>query len=138
MKPLKIVVIVLIVYAGVVAAFESMIGILQPTVGEVLVITTTASDGVSKDRVLARVESGGQLYVAANHWPRAWYTQARAHPDVEITIDGVRAAYRAIPASEEEEERMHRENDPGLVFRILTGFPPRHFLRLEPRAENAS
>ena len=115
-----------------------MIGILQPTSGDTLVITTTDDQGISNDRVLARLESGGQLYVAANHWPRAWYRQALENPDVEVTIDDERRAYRAIPATEEESERVHRENDPGLAFRILTGFPPREFLRLEPRSQPAS
>ncbi|HKK53702.1 MAG TPA: nitroreductase/quinone reductase family protein [Myxococcota bacterium] len=131
--PLRLVLIVLVAYVGIVAAFESMIGLLQPTTGDTLVITTSDREGVSNDRVLARLESEGQLYVAANHWPRAWYRQALENPAVEVRLDGERRRYRAVPATAEESERVHRENDPGLVFRILTGFPPREFLRLEPR-----
>ena len=77
MKALKIVVIVVLVYLGIVVAFESMIGYFQPTAGSTLVITTFDADGTPHDRVVSRLESGGQLYVAANHWPRAWYTQTR-------------------------------------------------------------
>ena len=133
MKPVKILVLALVGYVGLVVAFESMIGILQPEAGDYLVITTADEDGATNDRVLARLESQGQLYVAANHWPRAWYRQALANPNVAATIDGNRADYTAVPATEEEHERVHRENDPGVIFRILTGFPPRYFLRLDPK-----
>ncbi|MBW2424266.1 MAG: nitroreductase family deazaflavin-dependent oxidoreductase [Deltaproteobacteria bacterium] len=138
MKLIKIIGIVILVYVVIVAAFESLIGILQPETGDTLVITTMDASGSSSDRVLARLESEGQIFVAANHWPRAWYRQALANPKVEVTIEGERGAYLAVPASKEEAERVHRENEPGLVFRILTGFPPRLFLRLEPRGPSAT
>jgi hypothetical protein len=32
-----------------------------------------------------------------------------------------------------EHDRVEREHKHGLGFRILTGFPPRYFLRLDPR-----
>ena len=86
MKVVKYLVIALFVYVGIVVAFESMIGILQPTNEATLVITTTDADGNTADRVLARLESGGNLYIAANHWPRAWYRDALANPEVEITL----------------------------------------------------
>lgn len=129
--------IALLVYVGIVVAFESMIGFFQPEAGETLVITTTNAEGVSKDRVLARLETDGQIYVAANHWPRAWYKQALADPRVGAAFtreDGEeqRGNYRAVPVSEAEHVRVHEANDPGLAFRILTGFPPRYFLRLDP------
>ena len=73
---LKIVVIVVLVYVGIVAAFESLIGYFQPRAGSVLVITTFDADGTAHDRVVTRLESSGQLYVAANDWPRAWYDRA--------------------------------------------------------------
>lgn len=138
MKPVKTIVIAVLIYVAIVVAFESMIGIVQPEGGNTLVITTTNDEGVAKDRVLARLESGGKIYVAANHWPRAWYRQALAHPDVDVTIDGKRAAFVAVPTSEEEHARVHAENDPGIFFRILTGFPPRHILRLDPKTDSAS
>ena len=133
MNPVKILVFVLIGYVGLVVAFESMIGILQPEAGEVLVITTSDADGKTNDRVLAHLESQGQIYVAANHWPRAWYKQALANPNVQISIDGERGDYIAVPATEEEHARVHSENDPGVILRIPTGFPPRYFLRMDPK-----
>ena len=133
MKALKIAAVVALVYVGCVAAFESLLGTLQPAAGSTLVITTFDADGTAHDRVVSRLESGGQLYVAANHWPRAWYRRALANPDVQVSIDGKQGDYRAVPVTGEEHDRIDAEHGLGLVFRILTGFPPRYFLRLEPR-----
>ena len=133
MKILKIAAIVIVVYAGIVAAFESLIGVLQPSAGSTLVITTFDEAKAAHDRVVSRLESDGQLYVAANHWPRAWYRRALENPEVEATIDGAKASYRAIPVAGAEHLRVDGDNPLGLGFRILTGFPPRYFLRLDPR-----
>ncbi len=133
MKALKIVAIVALVYVGVVAAFESMIGFFQPTTGSVLVITTFDADGTSHDRVVSRLESDGQLYVAANHWPRAWYNRALEQPEVQVTLDGEKGDYQVVPVAGAEHDRVDGDNSLGVFFRILTGFPPRYFLRLDPR-----
>jgi len=134
-KAVKAIAIVILVYIGIVVAFESMIGFFQPANQGTLVITTTDDGGNPNDRVLARLESEGKLYVAANHWPRAWYRQALENPDVEVALDleGVeKKAYRAVPVSGDEHERVEGENSAGIGFRILTGFPPRYFIRLDP------
>lgn len=136
MKVLRIVAIVFVVYAGIVAAFESMIGYFQPASGSTLVITTFEADGTAHERVVSRLESGGQLYVAANHWPRAWYERALENPQVQVALGAdadadESGAYRAVPVQGAERERVDADNPLGVVFRILTGFPPRHFLRLE-------
>jgi hypothetical protein len=133
MRIVKIAVIVLLVWVAVVVAFESLIGYLQPSAGTTLLITTFDASGKAHDRVVSRLESDGKLYVAANHWPRAWYRRALANPDVQVSIDGKQGDYRAVPVTGEEHDRIQREHGLGLVFRILTGFPPRYFLRLEPR-----
>ena len=133
MKALKIAALVVLVYVGIVVAFESLIGYFQPAAGSILVITTFEADGTSHDRVVSRLESDGQLYVAANHWPRAWYSRALENPDVQITLDGEKGAYRAVPVTGAEHDRVDGDNSLGLVFRILTGFPPRYFVRLDPR-----
>lgn len=133
MKAVKILVIVALVYVGIVVGFESLIGILQPQSGEVLVITTVDEAGSPHDRVVSRLESGGQLYVAANHWPRAWYERALGNPEVQATVEGEKRDYRAVPVSGEEHDRVNADNALPVPFRILTGFPPRYFLRLDPR-----
>jgi hypothetical protein len=133
MKAWKIVAIVAVVYVGIVAAFESLIGVLQPASGETLVITTFDPDGAPHDRVVSRLESEGKLYVAANHWPRAWYRRALANPDVQATIEGQKADYRAVPIEGSEYERVNGEHALPVFFRILTGFPSRPIVRLDPR-----
>ena len=133
MKPLKIALLVVLIYVGIVAAFESMIGYTQPASGSTLVLTTFDADGTAHDRVVSRLENAGQIYVAANHWPRAWYRRALKNPEVQATLDGQKRSYQAVPVTGEEHKRVESANRHGLGFRILTGFPPRVFVRLDPR-----
>ena len=132
MKNVKWLIILFLVYAGIVFTFESLLGYFQPAGQGTLVITTSAEDGSLSDRVLGRLESNGQLYVAANHWPRAWYTNTLDNPNVQVSVDGTKNAYRAVPVTDIEHDRVDREHRLGIVFRILTGFPPRYFVRLDP------
>jgi hypothetical protein len=132
-KAAKIIAIALVIYVGIVIAFESLLGYFQPANQSTLVITMTDEDGASHDRVVARLRSNGQLYVAANHWPRAWFRQTSTNPAVEIEMDGIRSSYTAVPVAGEEHDRVDDDNSLGFVFRVLTGFPPRYFVRLEPR-----
>jgi hypothetical protein len=133
MKAVKIVAIVVFAYVGIVVAFEAMIGTFQPSTGSTLVLTTFDADGAPHDRVVSRLESNGQLYVAANHWPRAWYERALENPDVQVTLEGAKGDYRTVPVTGEEHARVDEENSLGWIFRILTGFPPRYFVRLDLR-----
>ncbi len=133
MKALKIVAIVVLIYVGIVVVFESSLGYFQPESERTLVITTFDGDGTAHDRVVSRIESDGQLYVAANHWPRAWYNRALENPEMQVTLDGEKADYRAVPVTGMEHDRVDGENGLPVVFRILTGFPPRYFVRMDPR-----
>lgn len=101
--------------------------------GETIVITTTDANGKSHDRVVSAIDDAGQLFVAANHWPRAWYHRALENPDVSVTRKGETADYRAVPVSEEERKRLLGESGFPLVAYFFTGFAPRQFLRLDPR-----
>ena len=83
--------------------------------------------------MLAYVESDGRLYVAANHWPRAWYHRALKNPKVRVTRNGEGADYLAVPVTGAELDRIRVEYRMPTVVRFLTGFPPRSFLRLDPR-----
>jgi hypothetical protein len=133
-KAIKIIVILALVYVGIVVLFESMLGYFQPENQSTLIITTTDKDGVSNDRVLVRLDSNEQLYVSANHWPRAWYHQALENPNVQVVLDdGKKGAYLAVPVTGEEHDRVDRDNKHGIGFRILVGFAPRYFVRLDPR-----
>ena len=133
MKAVKLIAILFLAYVGIIVAFESLLGYFQPAGQSTLVITTSDEDGTTHDRVLARLESNGQLFVAANNWPRAWYKRALETPNVQVALDGVKGAYLAVPVTDEEHDRVNGENSLGVVFRFLTGFPPRYIVRLDPR-----
>ena len=129
----RIIGVVVLLYVGLVAGFESMLGYFQPAGQTSLVITTIEADGTAHDRVVAQYETDGQLYVSANHWPRAWYRRALANPDVRATVNGATRDYRAVPVTGDEHDRVEAAHPHGLVFRMLTGFPPRRVVRLDPR-----
>ena len=133
MKIVKIVVIIGMVYVGIVIAFESLLGYFQPANQSTLVIRTTDASGKPHERVVARLQSNNNLYVAANHWPRGWYEQALENPAVVATFAGEQTNYTAVPVHGIEHDRVNSDNALGIGFRILTGFPPRYFVRLDPK-----
>lgn len=109
------------------------IAAFQPTVGDVIVLTTTDSDGVRHDRVLSPIDDAGQLFVSANHWPRAWYRRALENPNVQVTRDEATRDFLAVPVSDDERDRLLERGDFPFFAAVLTGFAPREFLRLDPR-----
>ena len=131
MKIVRITLISLIgIYIGLVVLFESWLGYSQPTNANSLVITTFDSME-AKDRVLSAVNNDGKLYVSANHWPRSWYRQTLSNPNVEVLYKGEKNSYLAVPVEGEEHDRLMKEHAHTLTFRILTGFPPRYFIRFD-------
>jgi hypothetical protein len=134
MKAFKWVVILWVAYVGIVVVFESLIGVIQPADESTLVITTTDAEG-AHDRVLSRLESDGKIYVAANHWPRAWYERALSTPEVQATIGAETRSYTATPVEGAEYDRVDAEHSLPFLLRVLTGFPPRPLLRLDPRGD---
>lgn len=130
----KILVIAAVGYVAVVAAFESLLGVVQPRGDDMIVIHTTDERGTRSARVVSRLESDGVLYVAANHWPRAWYRNALENPEVSVVADGAETPYRAVPIDGAEHDRVDGEHALPIGFRVLTGFPPRKLLRLDPRS----
>ncbi len=101
--------------------------------GATIVLSTTGEDGKSYERVLSPIDDDGRLFVAANHWPRAWYHRALENPNVRVTRDGETTDYRAVRVSEQERERLLDVPGFPLVAYFFTGFAPRQFLRLDPR-----
>ena len=131
MKILKIISISLVVvYIGLVVLFESWLGYSQPTNANSLVIITF-EDQEARERVLSAINNDGKLYVSANHWPRAWYRQALSNPNVEVNYKGETNSYLAVPVEGKQHDKLKEEHAHSLTFRILTGFPPRYFLRLD-------
>ena len=134
MKFVKILGVLVLAYIALVVAFESWLGYYQPENNGTLIITTTDADGSRYDRVLARIESQDKVYVAVNHWPRAWYYRLLDEPEVKISYNDATIEAVAVPVSGAEFEQVNTEHALPVFFRILTGFPPRRLLRLDPAA----
>ncbi len=60
-----------------------------------------------------------------------WYYRALENPSVAITHEGETTEYTAVPISGAEHDQVDADNALPIGFRILTGFPPRYFLRLD-------
>ena len=134
MRAVKILAIVVLVYAALVATFESLIGHYQPQDAHTMVITTKDEGGHANARVVARLETDGKLYVAANHWPRRWYREVLANPHIDVAWGGSTQPYVAVPVAGAEFDRVNADHALGPMIRFLTGFPPRRIVRLDPVA----
>jgi len=125
----KILIGVILLYVLVVVGFESMLGYSQPENQGTLVITTY-DHGEANDRVVTRIHVDDELYVAVNHWPRLWYWRLLDEPVVNVRYGEVDGRFKAEAVEGTDADRVDSARPLGLVFRILTGFPPRRFVRL--------
>jgi hypothetical protein len=125
----------LLLYVASVVYFEAQLGYSQPQNSASLVIATFNDNSERHERVLRREQIDGRDYIAANHWPRAWYHQALDNPEIEVKTPNVDnfEPYLAVPLEGAEEERVREMYSFGFNFRFRTGFPPRYFLRLDSR-----
>jgi hypothetical protein len=119
-----------LLYAGYVAYAEARLGYLQPHGGSTIVIATF-DDGARRERVVRLTRLEGRNYIAAQHWPRAWYRQALATPQIEVKMDEVFEPYLAVVPQGSELAMVKENYQMPLGFRFRTGFPPRRFLRLD-------
>jgi hypothetical protein len=133
MKVLKVVAYVLLGYAVLVAVLDVVVGIVQPDMDVGVLLSTTDSEGRTSDRMLAGVRMDDHIYVSANHWTRFWYYRALVNPAVEVTVNGKRGRYTAVPVTGDELDRIAAKYQMGFVLRFLTGFAPQRFVRLDPR-----
>ncbi|MEM1436771.1 MAG: hypothetical protein AAGG11_22170 [Pseudomonadota bacterium] len=132
----KRLIVLLLIYVGIVVVFESLIGVLQPQSDNTMVLTSAADGGATLNRVVTRIEVDGRLYAAVNHWPRAWYGQVLEDPEVNIAMEGASAPYRAANVTDPAEFAAVQAARPlGMVIKLLTGFPPRRFVRFDPAAD---
>ena len=125
--------VLFLAYVGSIVWFEARLGYNQPQGGTSLVIATFSGDNERHERVLRLEQVDGNNYIAANHWPRAWYNQAIENPNVEVKLPGEDSFvnYSAVPLEGGEEENIREVYSFGFEFRFRTGFPPRYFLRLD-------
>jgi len=125
--------VLFLAYVAYVVNFEVQLGMNQPQGSTSLVIATFSDGNERHERVLRLEQIDGNNYIAANHWPRAWYSQARDNPNVEVKMPGEDSfePYLAIPLEGAELGRISEVYSFGFEFRFRTGFPPRYFLRLD-------
>ena len=83
---------------------------------------------------MVRIEHEGELFVAVNHWPRQWYGRLLGNDQVRVRYEDIDARYTASKVLDAEAEALDAARPLGLGFRVLTGFPPRYFVRLTPNA----
>ena len=74
-----------------------------------------------------------KLYVSSNHWFRRWYHAVLDNPDIEVEHEGQLKPYTAVPISGDEQALIAREYKMRFVLRLMCGFAPRRYLRLDPR-----
>lgn len=132
MKPLKIAMFLALTYVGIVFLFESSLGYFQPQSEDTLLLSIQDTTGQDHKRVLSRFELNGELYVAVNHWPRHWHKRLLVNPNVTVMYQGESKRLLAVPVTENAELNQIKEAYRlGFLFRLLTGFPPREFVRLD-------
>lgn len=134
-RVIKIGIYFLIFYAVIVILFETLLGTNQPTYDGTMIITSFEEDGEAIDRVVARLDLDGQIYVAVNHWPRAWARRIQRNPDVQLTYQGETWNYTAAVLEGAEHDQGAIDFAVPFSFRFLTGFPPRYFFRFDPKAD---
>ena len=132
-KGIKLVLILLAVYVGIVVLFEFSLGFFQPEAGNTIVIETFDAEGNGYTRVVSLLTSASNEYVAVNHWPRAWYRRLEETPRIGVTRDGGQTIFGVRMVSGAEHDRVQADNPTPFAFRFLTGFPPRYFVRLDPK-----
>ena len=129
----KILLIVLIIYIGVVVVFESWLGYSQPQGEGMVTINTTSEEGTTSGRVVSLLKSNDNFYIARNHWPKRWYDRALTNPEITVESAGTTTNYLAVPVTGDEYDQVDSDNPLPAFFRFLTGFPPRYFIRLDPK-----
>ena len=124
-----------LVYVSWVVNFEVNLGRNQPMGGNSIVIATFNDENERHERVLSLREINGENYVAANHWPRAWYRQALDNPNIEVKMARQEEffPYTAVPLEGAEDDLLREEYSISFRGRAQMGIPPRYFLRLDPR-----
>jgi hypothetical protein len=127
----------LLFYTGSVVWIDAQLGYNQPQNWSTLVIATLNENGGRHEGVLRLEQIDGENYVAANHWPRAWYYRALGNSTVEVRMPGSEdfEPFVAVLVEGAEEEMLREEYAVSFNFRFRTGFPPRYFLRLDPVRE---
>ena len=119
-------------YIILVLILEGVIWKLQPDMEGAVTLHVKAGDAVIK-RTLYGLEYENNLYVSSNHWFRSWYYAILEEPSIQVERSGDLHPYVASSVEGEELSRVKQAYNMGLVLRVLCGFAPPRFLRLDPQ-----
>jgi len=118
------------VYAILLLLLELVIWKVQPSMENEVTLFVNNDNSVAA-RKLYGFELDGSLYVSSNHWFRKWYYAVIENPFVDVERSGEIKSYKAIPLEGKERERIANAYQMNLLLRLMCGFAPRHFLRLD-------
>ena len=91
------------------------------------------TEGKTIKRTLYGLEYDDRLYVSSNHWFRTWYHATLGNPQIGVERDGEIQPYIAVPIEGDEQLKVAKQYDMGFALRLLCGFAPQRFLRLDPQ-----
>ena len=120
-------------YVCFVAVAEGAIRLFQPEMEGGITLVVSDGQGGRITRNLAVLDHNDALYISSNHWLRSWYYAVLKNPDVDGIRNGQRAAYTAVPIEGQEWMTVSKNYKMGFVLRLICGFAPSRFLRLDPR-----
>lgn len=120
-----------IVYIALLLLLELAIWKLQPSMDSGVTLLIGSEDTVTSRKVYGFEHEGG-LYVSSNHWFRSWYHAVLKNPIIDVECSGKIKPYKAILLEGDDRERIANAYQMSLIFRLLCGFAPRRFLKLEP------
>jgi len=132
MHVVEIAIAILVGYIILLLLLEAVIWKVQPGMENGVTLFVTV-DSTIVARKLYGFQFDGDLYVSSNHWFRKWYYAVMANPLVEVEHDGETKPCTAVPVEGDERGRVANGYKMGFVLRLMCGFAPRRFLRLDPR-----
>ncbi len=129
---LEIVLTIGLGYLLLLLLLEGVIWKVQPDMEGGLTLHVDTGGTILK-RKLYGLEYENKLYVSSNHWFRKWYHAILKNPQIEVERGGEAKPYTAVPIEGDEHMRIAKQYDMGFGLRLLCGFAPQRFLRLDPR-----
>ena len=132
MAILQIILIVIAGYVALLLLLEAVVWKVQPNMDSGVTLFVSRGDDVLT-RKLYGFKHHNKLYVSSNHWFRQWYQAVLENPNIDVEHEGEAKPYTAVPISGDERAEIARAYKMGFVLRLMCGFAPRRFLRLDPR-----
>lgn len=131
MTILEVVLAVTVGYFTLLLLLEAVVWKAQPNMENAVTLFVHQGDDVLT-RKLFGFEYNDKLYVSSNHWFRQWYHAILKNPQIDVEHAGDVKPFTVVPIEGDERAEIAREYKMGFVLRLMCGFAPRRFLRLDP------